>query len=274
MPTVAEALLGKEPLGGPQYQSSGPQWLRMLGDAAQRLSGKIAPSNFVSASDAASMLPGGGLVSAVEPYGQGLQKTHQAVQAFKAGQYGDAAKLYGSGMLDTANAGLQAIPEMGGLSKLAMAMIPAFHGSPKKGLSEIALSDRGALGPGAYFTPSENVARQYAGPEGHIYQTQIDDAHIFNGIKSRDSSVNPYQIWRDQTAKLVDAAEPEMKQAVAELAGKMDPNDGYPFWARLAQLYKSEDAAQNLMRRAGFQGMSGIADGPEIVMYQPTKVGQ
>lgn len=129
MPTVAEALLGKEPLGGPQYQSSGPQWLRMLGDAAQRLSGKIAPSNFVSASDAASMLPGGGLVSAVEPYGQGLQKTHQAVQAFKAGQYGDAAKLYGSGMLDTANAGLQAIPEvgpaMGAMSKLAMFLGPS-----------------------------------------------------------------------------------------------------------------------------------------------------
>lgn len=119
MPTVAEALLGKEPLGGPQYQSSGPQWLRMLGDAAQRLSGKIAPSNYISASDAASMLPGGGLVSAVEPYSQGLQKTAAATQAFREGRWKDAAMNYGAGMLDTANAGLQAIPEVGALAKLA-----------------------------------------------------------------------------------------------------------------------------------------------------------
>lgn len=129
MPTVAEALLGKEPLGGPQYKSSGPQWLRMLGDAAQRLSGKIAPSNYISASDAASMLPGGGLVSAVEPYQQGLQKTAAATQAFREGRWKDAAMNYGSGMLDTANAGLQAIPEvgpaMGAMAKLAMFLGPS-----------------------------------------------------------------------------------------------------------------------------------------------------
>lgn len=241
--------------------------LTKLGEAARRAREYISPWAYLSPSDVASNLPGGGIPAAVEPYKQGLQKTAEATQAFREGRWGDAARWYGSGMLDTATAGLSALPEGGAMAKLAMAMVPAFHGSKMKGLTEIAPSPRGALGPGAYFTPNENIARQYAGPEGQIYGTKIDDATIFQGIRSQDSSVNPYQVWRDQTAKLVDAAEPEMKQAVADLASRMDPNDGYPFWVRLAQLYKSEDGAQSLLKRAGFKGISGVADGPEIAMF-------
>jgi hypothetical protein len=246
--------------------------LTKLGEAARRARAAISPWQFFSPRDVAGFAPGGGLVDAAKPYKEGLQKTAEATKAFREGRYGDAARHYGSGMIDTAAAGLSAGSELTPFAKLAMAMIPAYHGSKLKGLTDIAPSPRGALGPGAYFTPNKNVAAQYAGPEGRIYDTQIDDATIFQGIRSNDSSVNPYQVWRDQTARLVDAAEPEMKQAISDIATKMDPNDGYPFFVRLAQLYKSEDGAQDLLKRAGFKGISGVADGPEIAMFDNVPV--
>jgi len=99
--------------------------LTKLGEAARRARAAISPWQFFSPTDVAGFAPGGGLVDAAKPYKQGLQKTAEATKAFREGRYGDAAKWYGSGVLDTGTAALSALPEGGALTKLAMAFAPA-----------------------------------------------------------------------------------------------------------------------------------------------------
>jgi hypothetical protein len=99
--------------------------LTKLGEAARRARAAISPWQFFSPTDVAGFAPGGGIPSAVEPYKQGLQKTAEATKAFREGRYGDAAKWYGSGVLDTGAAALSALPEGGALTKMAMAFSPA-----------------------------------------------------------------------------------------------------------------------------------------------------
>lgn len=152
--------------------------------------------------------------------------------------------------------------------------VGAFHGSPRADLTALQPSTRGPLGPGVYLSPAEQVARRYAGETGRVYATDIPDTSLFHGIKSRDSAISPYQVWRDQSARLVDAVPTGQKAAVAELAGRMDPSDGYPFFARLSQLMGGQDKAQELLKSAGFKGMTGHVDGPEIVHFGPLPLQQ
>lgn len=99
--------------------------LTKLGEAARRARAAISPWQFFSPTDVAGFAPGGGIPSAVEPYKQGLQKTAEATKAFREGRYGDAAKWYGSGVLDTGTAALSALPEGGALTKMAMVPLAA-----------------------------------------------------------------------------------------------------------------------------------------------------
>ena len=50
-------------------------------------------------------------------------------------------------------------------------------------------------------------------------------------------------------------------------------NDGYPAYQRLRQLYGSDEAAQNLFKQAGFHGLSGLVDGPEVLSLVSRKLG-
>jgi hypothetical protein len=52
---------------------------------------------------------------------------------------------------------------------------------------------------------------------------------------------------------------------------KLSPSDGYPFFARLSQIYGSQEGAQKLLRDAGYRGISGNVDGPEIAHFDPVK---
>ena len=160
------------------------------------------------------------------------------------------------------------------VSKIADAMegapMVAYHGSPKTDLSSVRTSERGALGPGAYFTPNEGVAARYAGPEGKTYAADLSG--VFDGMHwPRNSSVNPYQVWRDQVAKLVEA-DPKRAEEIGAIAAKMQPQDGYPFFKRIAAMYGSEQDAQDLFRKAGFKGVAGHADGPEIAMFDDVPI--
>jgi hypothetical protein len=162
---------------------------------------------------------------------------------------------------------------MGGGPGTVTSGVRLYHGSPRTDLARLAPSERGPLGPGVYLTPDESLARRYAGPNGKVYDKTIDDADIFQGIKSRDSSVNNYQVWRDQTARLVNAADEGTRVPLADLMKRMDPNDGYPFYARLRQLVGGDEAAQALFKRAGYKGMSGLVDGPEVVHFGDLPMG-
>jgi hypothetical protein len=152
--------------------------------------------------------------------------------------------------------------------------VKLFHGSPKHDLTELRPSERGPLGPGAYLTPNEGVAKRYAGPEGKLYEKVVEEDDYFQGMRSSvDDNANPYQTWRDQTKRLVDAAEPENKAAVSALMEKMDYSDGYPFYARLKGMLGSDEKAQDLIRKAGYKGLTGNVDGPEWVNFDPVTLG-
>lgn len=172
--------------------------------------------------------------------------------------------------------------DLGGLMMLGSAPFPSgglrsglsdtlYHGSPTKGLSELAPSTRGPLGPGTYTTPAPQVAGHYAGEAGTTYQLppQTRDIHRGHG-HSADAEWFGY---KSDQQRLLAAAEPEKQAAVKEIIDKMWSGDGYPQYQRLRSLYGSDEAAQELYKRAGFQGLSGQVDGPEVLLFgsQPTR---
>jgi len=146
-----------------------------------------------------------------------------------------------------------------------------FHGSPIEGLATIKPSEYGALGPATYLTPDMNVAQKYAqqtGSAGKVYEAAAPEG-LFYGMGGRylKPDMNPYAIWREQIGKLAQAAPAELRDEIAGLAQKYGPSDGYPLFVRLAQMTKSEKAAQEIFKRAGFSGVSGMADGPEVAIF-------
>ena len=180
---------------------------------------------------------------------------------------GDASNL--SGMV-TLGAG--AVP--GGAGELGMGM-RVFHGSPRGDLTTIMPSDRGPLGPGVYSTPSDYLAGRYAKRDGAgtVYSLEAPD-NLFHGAKSPEwgSDVNPYQIWRDQKAAVLNVAPESKREAISALFDKMGPQDGYPFFARLSQLMGGDKEAQKLLQDAGFGGISGHVDGFEVNTFRPMQV--
>lgn len=142
---------------------------------------------------------------------------------------------------------------------------PLYHGSPQSGLTELTPSVRGPLGPGVYATPMEHIAGRYAGSSGNMYQLPEKTRDIYRGHGHRSDA--DWFGYKDDMNRLVAAAEPDKRHAVEELVGKMWSGDGYPLYQRLRALYGSDEAAQNLFKRAGFEGLSGQVDGPEVLLF-------
>jgi hypothetical protein len=201
-----------------------------------------------------------------------LQASYYAQRAARNTTFKDAWEAYADANISMKGAGVTT-EGPGGLAvggpafDLQQEGDTLFHGTRLKGLKKLKTSSRGALGPGVYFTPNKNVAERY----GDEIYAALEPAGVFNGMGSRDSRINPYQVWRDQTAKLV-AAAGERGAEVQAIAERMQPADGYPFFKRLAQMYGSETEAQDVFKRAGFVGVSGFADGPEIALFDDTAV--
>jgi hypothetical protein len=144
---------------------------------------------------------------------------------------------------------------------------PLYHGSPTAGLKEILPSERGALGPGAYFTPADNVAQRYG---SNVYQLPEKERNIFNGLGDR---YGKYEDWKADNSALMNAVEPDKRDQLKGIIEKMWTSDGYPLYSRIAQMYKDEGKAQDLFKRAGFEGVAGHADGPEINLFDKQIAG-
>jgi hypothetical protein len=147
-------------------------------------------------------------------------------------------------------------------------MVKAFHGSPLKGLDTLKASTKGgAMGPGTYLTPNASLAQRYAGEGGEVYTANVDD--FFNGIGrlGDDVDFNPFQRYREQSERLVNAAPEELREMVSEAVKKASADDGYSLFRELSYNLGSKEAAQDLFRKAGFSGVSGNVDGPEILMF-------
>lgn len=137
-----------------------------------------------------------------------------------------------------------------------------YHGSDVEGLTVLNPGQRGALGPASYLSPYSNTASRYG---DHLYEGRADG--VFNGLGDYGSSINPYEMWRAQIARLTQSAPDNIRDDVASLATKLGPKDGYQLFRRLEQLHGSTRAAQDHLRRAGFSGISGWVDGPEIAVF-------
>lgn len=150
---------------------------------------------------------------------------------------------------------------------------PLFHGSPQMGLRTLSESDRGPLGPGVYTSPSNQIAGHYAGDAGTVYQLPEQERDIFRGAGHRTD--DEWFGFKDDKTRLLNAAEPDKQDAVSAILDKAWSNDGYPVYQQLVRLYGSNDAAQALYKRAGFQGLSGLVDGPETLLFgnQPLTQG-
>lgn len=142
-----------------------------------------------------------------------------------------------------------------------------YHGSPVKDLNELNPSARGPLGPGTYATPDPiNIAKRYAGEEGQVYQLPNKEMDIFRGSGHRTDA--EYEGFKKDKKRLIDAVEPEMQDKVVPMIEKMWSGDGYPLYWQLRKAYGGDEGAQNLFKRAKFEGLSGQVDGPETVIFK------
>lgn len=224
-------------------------WLfNALGSDARRLgqalvSGVAAPSNILFADPSVAIDQNSGSVSRFTPQ-----------------MIGDA--------LNTAS--MVSLGSPGGVPADALGMgMKVYHGSPVQGLTHLLPSERGPLGSGVYATPLDTLAHRYAGESGKTYSFEAPD-ELFHGDKfGLGSDINPYELWREQGARLSEAAPADKREQVSALFEKLWPGDGYPLFGRLANLLGGKDKAKDLFRRAGFKGISGFVDGPEVNIFDP-----
>ncbi len=142
---------------------------------------------------------------------------------------------------------------------------PLYHGSPETALSTLQESTRGPLGPGVYTSPAEQIAGHYAGDTGKLYKLPEATRDIFQGAGHRTDA--EWFGFKDDKARLLAAAEPEKRESISQMLDKTWSNDGYPLYQNLRRLYEGHEGAQALFKRAGFQGMSGLVDGPETLLF-------
>ena len=199
-----------------------------------------------------------------------LPGTGEALAAADYSQAREQGDRLGAGI-----AALGVVPVVGAAGRGAriarnVPRITAYHGSSVGGITRLARSKRGPLGPGAYLSPHQIVARRYG---ENLYEAELPRESIFNGLGHMgDSSINPYEVWRAQNAALRSAADPALQSTLSDLGTRTGPDDGYGFYTRLVQTLGSHEAAQDLIMRAGFSGISGWVDGPEVAMFRPVPV--
>ena len=140
-----------------------------------------------------------------------------------------------------------------------------FHGSPVKGLTTLAASERGPLGPGVYTSPSRQISGHYSGEGGHVYQVPHEGLDIYRGEGHRTD--DQWFGYKDDQRRLIEAVPDEHKDAVVPVIEKMWSGDGYPLYQRIRGLLGGDEQAQALFKKAGFHGISGQIDGPETLIF-------
>ena len=233
-----------------------------MSDTLRRLMTQTWPAKAAKSVLEALMLPGkvAGGELATQPSQPGMwSDVDEARQQATQGTMMDRAADLGGLVMG----GSYAVPKPRGAITSGFSE-PLYHGSPQSGLTEIAPSTRGPLGPGVYTTPADNVARRYG---GEMYELPQRTRDIYRGHGHRSN--DEWYGYKDDMKRLVAAADPDKRPAVQELVDKMWSGDGYPLYQRLRSLYGSDEAAQGLFKRAGFEGLSGQVDGPEVLLFAP-----
>lgn len=189
------------------------------------------------------------MVTPPDPY----EAAGQMVKQARGGDY--------LGALET---GYGAMPTVGSFTH------PLYHGSPQTGLTVLQKSERGPMGPGVYASTSPNIAEQYKRGGGEMYNIPHEKLDIYRGEGHRADE--EYYGWKKDKERLLNAIEPEKRDVIAPLIEKMSSSEGYPLYYRLSQIYGGDEGAQNLFKRAGFHGLSGLVDGPETVLFDDAQL--
>jgi len=220
------------------------------------LLGQTWPARMAKSAYGAVTLPGDVYAGRVDPLSEeGIGRAADLGGLVMGGTFGGAPKgSIGSGFAD-----------------------PLWHGTPKQGLTHLEPSTRGPLGPGVYTSPAEQIAKGYAWEGGPLHQLPEKTRDIYRGHGHRSDA--EWYGFKEDKARLLAAAEPEKKEAVSKILDKAWSNDGYSVYGNLRNLYKGDEGAQGLFKKAGFEGLSGLVDGPETLLFgrqelTPTKIGR
>jgi hypothetical protein len=234
-----------------------------MSDILRRLLTETWPAKAARSAFDALMLPGqvAGGAMAVQPSQPGMwsdvdEARTQANQQTMMGRANDLAGLVMGGSY--------AAPKPRGALTSGFSD-PLYHGSPQQGLRELVPSDRGPLGPGVYTSPAPQIAGHYKPETGAMYQLPEKNRDIARGHGHNTDA--DWHGYKDDMKRLAASAEPEKRAEVQAIIDKMWSGDGYPMYQRLRHLYGGDEAAQALYKRAGFDGLSGQVDGPEVLLF-------
>jgi len=217
----------------------------------------------------AELSPGAGVRDMVQASGDLSQNVMAGNPLAAAGSLAGIG-LGAMGVIPGARAPAAVAREASGVGRVAQALadaptMQAYHGSPVAGLAELTPGKSGPFGPATYLSPNSGVAGRYG---ANLYTADIQPAQLFQGLGSRylPSNISSYDVWAEQAARL-GAAAGDQGAALEKVVAKLWPEDGYGAFHRLWEITGSKEAAQALLQRAGFRGISGHVDGPEVAIF-------
>lgn len=143
----------------------------------------------------------------------------------------------------------------------------AYHGSRVAGITAFKPSERGAFGPGIYFG-RESLARAYAGEEGTVYPADIE-GRLFSFMPEWVYGFNKEAIngrIQNVLGHLPDGAAKDAFNAWWKDGTGHNVSDVYD---RLTRGAFSREQVSKAIADAGYSGIEGIADGYEIVVFDP-----
>ena len=141
-----------------------------------------------------------------------------------------------------------------------------YHGTNAK-FDEFRPSDRGALGPGVYFSKIPSVAGRYGEPGEYLVRGNVLNTGPFKDIPDGLVDVVKAQLTPEEAKRWE-----RMWPGTHDVYGNPKlPPDAETFREVLTRSVEPARVPE-IMRRAGYDGMEGIADGHEVTMFDPRNI--
>lgn len=137
-----------------------------------------------------------------------------------------------------------------------------YHGTDAS-FSEFRPSDRGAFGPGVYFSELPSVAGAYGGKVDPYFTR----GKLFDAMPGWESRVNA-----EKASALIDAMpEHHWKSAAQAKLADRGSLTGEDLWQYM-MAGAGKEKAQRILQDNGYSGVRGLADGQETVVFDPRNI--
>lgn len=143
---------------------------------------------------------------------------------------------------------------------------PVYHGTNAQ-FDEFKPSDRGALGPGVYFSKVPGVAENYGTPGEYMVRGTILNTGPFRDIPNGLTDAIKSQLTPDEAARW-DRMWPTPRDMGGYTIGNADAETLREVLTRSVEPARVPE----IMRAAGYDGMQGIADGHELTIFDPRNI--